>query len=181
MVYRILSNISCIIFIPFPFIPKQNLNPKLQKGQFHVSPLSGQGTLGAGHLALLASDPRASHLCGNGESLECALGAVVVVVAVEAVDMKCDAGTLGEALEAVGDHLAAQFSEKLALEAEVDNAVRAVGKIDDGAGEGLVKGSVGIAVTGETGGGAESLGEGDTKGYAHIFGSVVVVNCQKGL
>lgn len=139
---------------------------------------SSQGAFGTGNLALLAGHARDSHLDGDGQGLEGALGAVVVVVAVEAVDVEGDAGALGEALEAVGDHLAAQLAEELALEANVDDAVGAVGEVDDGAREGLVEGSVGVAVAREAGGRAESLSEGDAEGDADVFGRVVVVNCE---
>lgn len=84
---------------------------------------------------------------------------MVVIVTVEAVDVECDAGTLGKALETMGDHLGAQLAEPLALKAKVDNTVGTVGKVDDGAGEGLVERSVGMSETGETGRGAEGLGE----------------------
>jgi hypothetical protein len=101
---------------------------------------------------------------------------VVVVVAVEAVNVECNTGTLSKALQAVRNHLGAERTEPLALQAEVNDAVGAVGKIDDSAREGLVERSVGVAKTSETGGCTESLGEGVTKSDADIFGGVVVVN-----
>lgn len=102
---------------------------------------------------------------------------MVVVVAADAVNVHGDAGGLGEALEAVGHHLAAQLAEPLALEAELDDAVGAVGDVDDGAGEGLVEGRVGVAEAGDALGRAEGGGEGFAEGDAAVFGGMVVVDC----
>lgn len=90
--------------------------------------------------------------------------------------MQRDTGTLGETLHAVGDHLGAELAEELALQAKVDDAVGAVGEVDDGAGEGLVERSVGIAEAGKTGRSTEGLGKGVTEGNADILGGVVVIN-----
>ena len=74
---------------------------------------------------------------------------MVVVETPDAVDVHGDASRLCEALEAVGDHLAAQLAEPLPLEAEVNDSVGPVRKVDDGAREGLVEGSVGVPEAGE--------------------------------
>jgi hypothetical protein len=68
---------------------------------------------------------------------------VVVVVAVQAVHVHGDAGALREAVQAVRDHLAAQVAELLAAQAQVADAVGAVGEVDDGAREGFVQRAVG--------------------------------------
>lgn len=138
--------------------------------------LGGQSALGAGHFALLAGYPAGGHAQGDGECFEGALGPVVVVVAADAVDMHGEARGLGEALQAVRHHLGAQAAEPLALEAEVDDAVRAVGQIDDGAAEGLVEGSVGVAEAGEAGGGSEGAEKSRAEGDAAVFSRVVIVN-----
>lgn len=138
--------------------------------------LSAQSALGAGNLSLSALNPGSSHANSHGQRLEGALSPVVVVVAPQAVDVQGDTGGLGKALQAVGDHLAAELAEVLALEAQVDDGVRAVGEIDDGAGEGLVERGVGIAEAGDAGEGTESLGKGGADGDAAVLGSVVVVN-----
>lgn len=101
---------------------------------------------------------------------------MVVVVTVKTVNMQRDTSTLGKALETMRDHLGAELAKPLSLQTEVNNTVGTVGKIDDRAREGLVKGSVGVAEPGETSGSAESLGEGITKGDTDIFGGVVVIN-----
>lgn len=94
----------------------------------------------------------------------------------EAVDVHRNSGTLSEALQTVGNHLGAELAEPLSLQTEVDDAVGTVGNINDGAGQGLVERGVGVAETGETGGGTEGLVEGVSKSDADIFGGVVVVN-----
>lgn len=101
---------------------------------------------------------------------------MVVVVAAKAVDVQRDARGLGKALQTVGNHLAAEIADLLALEAQVDDGVRSVGEINDGAGEGLVEGGVRIAEAGDAGEGTEGLGEGGADGDAAVFGGVVVVN-----
>lgn len=138
--------------------------------------LSTQRALCAGNLALLAANNRSRLLRGYRQRLESALGSVVVVVAAQAVDVQSDARTLRKALQAVGDHLAAQLSEKLALQAQVDDAVGAVREIDDGAGEGLVERGVGVSEAGDAGERAEGLVEGVAEGDADVFGGVVVVD-----
>ena len=90
--------------------------------------------------------------------------------------MQSNTTTLSEALKTVRNHLGAKLAEPLSLQTEVDDTVGTVGEIDNGAGEGLVERSVGVAETGETGGCTEGLGEGVTKGDADIFGGVMVVN-----
>jgi hypothetical protein len=143
----------------------------------HAKSLYAQRALGAGDLALLACHLARSHTDGHSERLEGALGPVVVVVAADAVDVHGEAGGLGEALQAVGHHLSAQLSEPLALQSEVDDAVRSVGEVDDSAGEGFVERSVGVPETGEASGRAEGLGEGVTESNAAVLSGVVVVNC----
>lgn len=100
----------------------------------------------------------------------------MVVFAAEAVDVEGDSGALGEALQAVGDHLAGQVANLFAAEAELDDAVGPVGEVDDGAGEGLVEGRVGVAEAGEAGCAAEGGGEGVAEGYADVFCCVVVID-----
>jgi hypothetical protein len=101
---------------------------------------------------------------------------VVVVVTPQAVDVQGDASGLGKALQAVGDHLSAELAEVLALEAQVNDAVGSVGKIDYGAGEGLVERSIGVAKAGDAGQSTEGFGKGSADSNADVFGSVVVVN-----
>jgi hypothetical protein len=101
---------------------------------------------------------------------------VVIVVTVEAVNVQRDTGTLSKALQTVRNHLGAELAEPLSLQTEVNNAVGTVGEIDNGAREGLVERSVGVAETSETSGCTKGLSEGVTKGDAYIFGGVVVVD-----
>lgn len=144
----------------------------------HLS-LYTERSLGARNLALTTRHPASSHPRSNSKRLECALGSVVVVVAAEAVNVHSDAGSAGEALDAVGDHLGAEIANLLALEAKVDNGKGTVRKIDDGAAEGLIERAVCGSEAGETGGSAEGLGEGVAESNADVFGGVVVVDCEE--
>ena len=140
--------------------------------------LSSQSTLRARHLTLLPGYPRGSLLNRQRQRLERTLRTMMVVVAMQAMDVQRHSRALGEALEAVGYHLGAQRAEELALEAEVDDAVWPVGEIDDCAGEGIVQRCVGVAKAGEAGGGTKGFGEGVAEGDTDVFGGVMVVNCK---
>lgn len=138
-----------------------------------------QNTLGA-------DDVTSTHITGNatlasianrhGESLERALRAVVVVIAVCAADVQGDTGSLCEALQAVRDHLGAQIADLLALESEINDCPRATGEIDDSPGERFVEGSVTASESLEGLACAECLCEGLTKSEECIFCCVVVVD-----
>lgn len=101
---------------------------------------------------------------------------MVVVLAAQAVNVQRYAGGLGEGLEGVGDHLGAEVADALAAEAELDDGVGPVGDVDDGAGEGLVEGAVGVTEAGDADGGAEGGVERGAEGYADVLGGVVVVD-----
>jgi hypothetical protein len=101
---------------------------------------------------------------------------VVVIETPDAVDMQSDPGGLGETLKAVRDHLAAELTEELALETQLDDSVGAVGEVNDGAGKGFVERSIGISVASETDRGTEGLGEGVSESETNIFRRVVVID-----
>jgi hypothetical protein len=63
---------------------------------------------------------------------------VVVVVAVQAVDVHGDAGAYGETGQAVRDHLAAEVADLFAAQAQLADAEWAVREVDDGARERFV-------------------------------------------
>lgn len=119
-----------------------------------------QHTLCTGHLSLTSNNRRARHPQRNSQRLERALRAVVVVVAVQAVDVHCDAGSLRKAVQAVRDHLAGKVADLFAAQAEIADAVGAVGEVYDGAREGFVEGAVGGAEAGEACGCVEGGFEG---------------------
>jgi len=119
-----------------------------------------QHTLSTRHFSLASNDRRARHPQRNRQRLERALRAVVVVVAVQAVHVHCHASALREAVQAVRDHLAAQVADLLAAQAQVADAVGAIGEVDYRAREGFVEGAVGGAEAGEAGSGVEGGFEG---------------------
>jgi len=119
-----------------------------------------QHALGAGHLALATNYRCASHPQCHRQSLEGALGPVVVVVAAQTVNVHGDAGALCEAVQAVGNHLTAEVANLLATEAQLADAVRTVGEVDDGARKGFVQWAVGGPEAREAGGGVEGGLEG---------------------
>lgn len=92
--------------------------------------------------------------------------------------MDGDPRRLGEALHAVRNHLAAQVSDLLALESELNDGVGPVGEVDNGAGQGLVKRAVGGSEAGDANGRTKGFLEGRAKGDADIFCAVVVIDCE---
>ena len=116
--------------------------------------------LGTPDLALPLLDDGSCVPDGDGKGLEGTLGPVVVVVAAYAVNVQCCAAGLGKALQAVGNHLAAQVADLLAAQAQVTDAVGAVGEVYYGAREGFVEGAVGGAEAGEACGCVEGGFEG---------------------
>jgi len=162
--------VSCL---PLPLLRTRETSPTNSARSYSYA----QRPLCAGHLALAPFDPGGRLAHGDGEGLERALRAVVVVVAPEAVHVQGDAPGLGEALQAVGDHLAAQIANLFAPEAQVDDREGPVGQVDHGAREGLVQRAVGVAKAGEARGRAERGGESVAQRYADVFGRVVVVDC----
>ena len=119
-----------------------------------------QHTLGTRHLSLAPNHRGARHPQRNRQRFERALRAVVVVVAVQAVHVHGDTRALREAVQAVRDHLAGKVADLLAAQAQVADAVGAVGEVDYGAREGFIEGAVGGAEAGEAGGGVEGGFEG---------------------
>jgi hypothetical protein len=75
---------------------------------------------------------------------------VVVVVASDNINMHCDAGTLGETLQTVRDHLGAQVTKLLTVELQIGDTEGTVGEVDDCTSEGLVEGGVCVTETGKT-------------------------------
>ena len=110
-----------------PFLPSLALKGGLE-----------QHTLSARHFTLAPNNRCASHPQRHGQSLERALGPVVVVVAAQAVDVHGDAGALREAVQAVRDHLAAEVADLLALYAEIRKAIRPCADVNDRARKSLV-------------------------------------------
>lgn len=88
---------------------------------------------------------------------------------------------LRKALQTVGDHLSAQITDLLALEAQVDHGPGSAGEVDDGPGKGFVEGGVAAAEAGEGLAGAEGFCEGRAEGEESIFGCVVVVDWKERL
>ena len=67
---------------------------------------------------------------------------MVVVLPAQDVDVQRHASCDGERVEDVREHLRGEVADLLALEAELDDAVRPVRQVDDGARERLVEGRV---------------------------------------
>jgi hypothetical protein len=144
----------------------------------HPQPKSNaQSALGTGHLPFPTSNPARGLPYRHSRRLEGALCPVMVVVSSQNVHVEGNARGLGEALEAVGNHLGAEIPNLLPLQPHVYDAEWSVGKIHDGAAEGVVEGAVCGAEAGEACWCAEGLSKGVTEGDADIFGRVVVVDC----
>ena len=136
-------------------------------------------TLGANNITrtnLTRNAARASSPNSNSQRLERSLRTVVVVITIRTANVQSHVRSLRETLQTVGDHLSAQVTNLLALEAEVNDCPGTAGEIDHGPGEGLVEGCVAAAEAGERLAGAEGLGECCAQGQEGIFGGVVVID-----
>lgn len=100
----------------------------------------------------------------------------MVIITISATNMQRHIRSLRKALQTVGDHLGAEITDLLALEAEVDHSPGTGGEIDDGPGEGFVEGGVAAAEAGEGLAGAEGFCESCAEGEEGIFRCVVVVD-----
>jgi hypothetical protein len=77
----------------------------------------------------------------------------------------------------VGDHLAAQVANLLALEAELNDAVGSVRDIDHRPAQGFVERCVGGSEAGDASRCSKGFEEGRAEGDANVFCCVVVVDC----
>ena len=137
-----------------------------------------QNSLSADNLPFLASKSLNRALSSNSESLESRLRAVVVIVALENINVESDTGGLTEAVECVWDHLSREVPDLGILEAEVPNEEGAGGDIDDGAGEGFIEGSMGVPKAAETLAITESFAECFSNAEKGVFSCMVVVDCK---
>lgn len=125
---------------------------------------------------LILSSPRGRSLEGNRQSLESRLRTVVVVASLQDIYVHGNSGVLSKGLENVRDHLAGKLSDHLTLQAQVNGRTGTVGKVNDGAGQSLVEGSVAVSETLDTDDGTEGLLEGRSESESAVFGGVVVVD-----
>jgi hypothetical protein len=102
----------------------------------------------------------------------------VVVASLQDIYVHGDSGVLSKRLENVRDHLAGKLSNHLTLQSQVDGGTGTVGKINDGAGQSLVEGSVAVSETLDPNDGTEGLLEGGSESEGAVFGGMVVVNWQ---
>ena len=143
---------------------------------FHRDNLSTQRPLRTRHLPLATLNPRRSSPQRHCQCLKRALGPVVVIEPPQAVHVNRDPRRLRKTLHAMRDHLAAQVSDLLALETQVNDGVGPVGEVYDGTRQRLVKGAVGRAEAGEANGCAEGVFEGGAEGDTDILCGVVIID-----
>lgn len=143
-----------------------------------VTVLYSQSPLCTWNFALFTLYFARRHTNSNRQCFECALCSVMIVIAADAVDVHRDAGGLGEALQAMGNHLRAQLAQPFPLQAEFNDAIWSVGQVDNRSRERFIEGGVCVTETGETSRRSEGFGEGVAEGNAAILGGVVVVNCE---
>jgi hypothetical protein len=96
----------------------------------------------------------------DGQGLERGLSAVVVVVALQHVDVQGHAGGLAEAMQTVRDHLGGQRADLGVLEAELAHEVRSRRDVDHGTRDRLVERRVRVAEPSQALAVAEGAGEG---------------------
>ncbi len=115
---------------------------------YTISPFSPrlcEDALGAGHVGAAGLDGNGGAQ-GHGDGLEGRLGSVVVVLAVEALDVQAEPCLLRKRVEDMRDHLAAQRANLLALQAQVHNSKRPRRDVHHGARQRLVQRAVRVPV-----------------------------------
>lgn len=120
--------------------------------------------------------PLTSNPTRHCERLERTFRPVMVVVAIDTLDMQRDACGLRKTLKPMRDHLRRQIADLLAREAQINYRVGSVAEIDDGPGQSLVERGVATAEADQAGAGAEGFVEGGSQGEKDVFGGVVVVD-----
>lgn len=115
------------------------------------------------------------------ESMEIGDLLVVIVLALEDIDVEGDARGSGKREQDVGNHLARQLADLLASQAEIDVGVRAARDIDHGAGQRLIQRAEGRAEPADTARRAERLLEGHAQRDTGVFRRVMIVNVEIAL
>ena len=87
------------------------------------------------------------------QRIERALRPVMIITALEHINMQRNLGAMRPALQPVMDHLRTQLSDLFALEVEGADEEGAGRDVEHGAGERFVKGGVGRAEAGDAGAG----------------------------
>lgn len=115
------------------------------------------------------------------QRLKRTLRPMVVIVAPDAIHMQRRAARLRKALQAMRNHLTAQVTNLLSLQAQLNDAVWSVRKIDDSARQRLVKWRIGVSKARKTRRPLQSVLKCGTQRKEGIFTCVVVVNVQVAL
>src|SRR5689334_1867022 len=138
-----------------------------------------QHPLGARHLARAVLGQRIAQRERQG--LERGLGAVVVVLAAQHVDVERHAAGDGERLEEVGQVLGRDLADRLAPEPQADLGPGPAGEVDHGTRQGLVERRVGVAEAADAAPVAERLVERLAERQGAVLGGVVVVHFEVAL
>lgn len=101
---------------------------------------------------------------------------MMIIIPFQHIHMQCHAGSLCPASQPMMDHLRIEIAHHRALEAEIAHEEGARGDIEHSAGEGFVKGGVGVTEAGEAGAGTERSGEGSAKSEEGVLGCMMVVD-----
>ena len=102
---------------------------------------------------------------------------MMIIISSQAIYMQRDPRRLRKALHAMRYHLAAQISNLLPLEPQINHTEGAEGDIDYSSGERFVERAIGGSEAGDSYGGAEGGCEGGSESDADVFCGVVVVDC----
>ena len=132
-----------------------------------------------GHLGRAVQRHRLAQ--GQGQRLERGLGAVVVVAALEHVDVQRHAGGGRQRDEEVGQVLGGDVADPLAPEAQIDMRRGPAGEVDHDPGQRLVERRVGVAEAADAAPIAQRLVDGGAQGQRAVLGRVVVVDVEVAL
>ena len=116
-----------------------------------------------------------------GQRLEAGLGDVVVVLAVEVLDVEREAAVLGEGLEELAEQLGVEIADLVAAEGDLPDEIGPAGDVDRAAGQRLVHRQVDVAIAGDAGAVAQRLAKRLAERDADILGGVVLVDVEVAL
>src|SRR5258705_6521552 len=143
--------------------------------------LAAEGAFGRRHLALRALVDRARGAQRPRQPLEARLRDVVIVRAIERLDMQRDAGIHREGVKPLLDQLGIEGADLVARELGAEHQEGAAQYVDRDAGEGLVHRRLGVGIAGDAPHVAERLLDRLAERDADVLGGVMVVDMQVAL
>lgn len=135
-----------------------------------------QTALGAGRFTAEARVYRDCRAQGPGGGLEAAFGDVVVVLAIDVLDMQAHAAIAREGMEELLEEFGIHLADLVTAEVHLPDKIGALAEVDGGAGQRLVHRDIGMAEARDAGKIAEGFCDGLADDDAGVLDRVVEVD-----